>query len=251
MDFSNSVIETIKHQLREYGYPIQPFQVDVDDYQDFFSKAGYAHRYPHYYSNNLLEKSLEHYLAAKMLKLTSQDIYIDIASESSPVPEIYHRLYGAITYRQDIVYPPGLNGDMIGGDAASIPVPDGFASKMGLHCSLEHFEGDADIRFFLEAKRVLIPGGKICVVPLYLYKEYSIVTDPEIATTQNVNFEPDATLRCVDGWGNRYGRFYNPMHFVNRILKNLDTTKVTIYHINNSKNVDPSCYALFALLVEI
>ena len=69
-----------------------------------------------------------------------------------------------------------MHDHKIGGDAASLPVPDGFATKMALHCSLEHFESDSDIRFFQEAHRVLSPGGKLVVVPLYLTERYFILT---------------------------------------------------------------------------
>lgn len=47
-------------------------------------------------------------------------IYIDIANASCPTPEIYHKLYGCKVYRQDLVFPEGIHGNAIGGDAGSI-----------------------------------------------------------------------------------------------------------------------------------
>src|SRR5262249_19042301 len=147
--------------------------------------------FPHYYPTNLPEKSLEHYIATQLLQLNAQDVYIDIASEHSPVPDIYRRLFAATAYRQDLAYPPGLHADKIGGDAAHMPLPEAFATKMALHCSFEHFEGDSDIGFIRETARVLRPGGAACIVPLYLFEEYAIQIDPVIALPAGVVFDDD------------------------------------------------------------
>jgi len=48
---------------------------------------------------------------------------------------------------------------------------------MSLHNSLEHFEGRSDIKFFKEAQRLLRPGGKLLVVPLFIGDTYSTVND--------------------------------------------------------------------------
>lgn len=131
-----------------------------------------------------------------------------------------------------------------------MPVPDEFASKMALHCSLEHFEGDADTRFFQEAIRVLKPGGKVCVVPFYVFEKYSVLTDPNIVMTQKVEFDQDAVVYCMEGWGNRHGRFYAPRHFVGRIAAATTNRKIEIFQIMNAHDIDPSCYARYALLIE-
>ncbi len=92
-------------------------EVDVADYRTYFAGARYLEAFPDYYAFNRTEKSLEHYLAAKLLELGKRDVYIDVASEHSPAPDIYRRLFGVTAYRQDLTYPPGLAGDRIGGDA--------------------------------------------------------------------------------------------------------------------------------------
>lgn len=250
MDFSTEVMDRISSKLEELGYPVIPLQIDPEEYRAYFAEADYKGKYPEYYSFNLPEKSLEHFLAAKMLNLNSQDIYIDIASEHSPVPEIYSRLFGVKAYRQDLAYREGLHGDTIGGDAANMPVPNGFATKMALHCSLEHFEGDADTRFFKETRRVLSSGGKLYIVPFYVFEEYSTITDPKVAVAEKVSFDSDAVVYCVEGWGNRHGRYYDPQHFVDRLASVLNGCKITLYRILNAQEVDPTCYARFAMVIE-
>jgi SAM-dependent methyltransferase len=221
----------------------------VADYRRYFAAARYLEEYPDYYSFNRPEKSLEHYLAMKLLALQTDDVYIDVASEHSPAPDIYHRLFGVTAYRQDLSYRAGLHRDRIGGDAARMPVPDGFATKMALHCSFEHFEGESDIGFIRETWRVLRPGGAVCMVPLYLFEEYAVQTDPTIAVPARVAFEADATVYCARGWGNRHGRFYDPEHLVSRVAGNAAGMGLEIYRITSAEVVDPSCYVRFAMVI--
>jgi len=234
---------------RSLGLPVEDFLIDVPAYRDYFYQARYMEDSPDYYPTNLPEKSLEHYLAAQFLCLCAEDVYIDIAGEHSPVPEIYHRLFGARCYRQDLSYPAGIHGDRIGGDAACMPIPAGFASKLALHCSFEHFEGEADIRFLREVERVLRPGGIACFVPLYLAEEYAIQTDPVVAVSKHVEFEQGVILHCAQGWGNRHARFYDPPQLCARVIRHLGHLKMTLYRITNATSVDPSCYVRFAMVV--
>src|SRR5262245_40410405 len=150
IDYALGADDRIVSRLKASGFEVVDYEIDSGDYRHYFAAARYSEDYPHYYPGCIFEKSLEHYLAARLLGLKSDDVYIDVASEHSPVPEIYSRLFGARTYKQDLACPPGLKGRTIGGNAASMPVPDGFASKMALHCSFEHFEGASDIGFVIE-----------------------------------------------------------------------------------------------------
>lgn len=247
--YTHGAEDRISQRLRSLGFNVCDLEIDVQDYQRYLAKAHYAEEFPQYYPFNRHEKSLEHYLAAKLLQLGSQDVYIDVASEHSPAPNIYRRLFGVEAYRQDLAYPTGFHKGIIGGDAANMPIPDEFATKMALHCSFEHFEGDSDIRFIKEAARVLRPGGTVCVVPLYLSEEYAIQTDPAVAVPAGVVFESDAVLYCAQGWQNRHGRFYDPIHLVTRIVRNLGPLTIEIYRITNAQSVDLSCYAHFAMLI--
>jgi len=248
-NYTPLVVETIVADLARRGFPVEEIAIDPAAYRAYFAAAGYAERYPDYYSFNLPEKSLEHFVAAKLLDLGSADVYIDIASEHSPVPEIYARLFGCVSYRQDLAYPEGLHGDRIGGDAAAMPVPDGFATKMALHCSFEHFEGDADVRFVREIKRVLRPGGRVCFAPLYLCDRYGVLTDPAVAVAEQVSFEPDALVYCKPGWANRHGRMYDAAHLESRIRANLAGMQLKLYRIVNATEIDPSCYLQFAAVI--
>jgi hypothetical protein len=233
------------------------FRIDLDEFRQYLEKAQYS-RFPNYYGGgkgeNFVEKSLEHYLAAKTLQISKNDVYIDVASSNSPAAEVYSKLFGCKTYRQDLVFTRGIHGNTIGGNACSMPVTDGFATKMALHCSFEHFENDSDIRFIKEADRILRKGGKLCIVPLYLFESYMIITNPANLSRkermgEGALFDLDATLFCIKGLDLRHGRFYDVSHLITRIIENSDLRPI-IYVIQNEKEVDSTCYAKFIALFE-
>lgn len=244
--------EIIIEELKKKDFNVIDFKINVLNYRQYVNNAEY-HEIQSSYGiggkrNVFGEKSLEHYLAAKLLNLSKNDVYIDIANAYSPVPEIYRKLYGCKVYSQDLVFKKGIHGNTIGGDAGNMPVTNGFATSMALHCSFEHFEQDADIRFIKEASRVLTRGGKLCILPLYFSEKYAIQTDPSMLPKGNPFFESDAILYCAKGYGNRHGRFYDIPHFITRVVNNLNDLKLTIYVVQNEKEVDSSCYVKFIAL---
>lgn len=237
-------IQKIVKDLRSNSFDVKEYKINVAEYKKYLIDAHYQ-TYEYYTGNNqknFTEKSLEHFIALKLLGLSKNDVYIDIANCDSPTPDIYNSLTGCTVYKQDLEFPKGVHGNVIGGDAGNLPVSDGFASKMALHCSFEHFEGDADIRFIREAGRVLQSGGKVCILPFYLSNKYAIQNDPAWAL---IDIEKDATCYCAKGYRTRHGRFYDVPHLISRIKNNLGELKLTIYVVQNEKDVDPSCYVKF------
>jgi SAM-dependent methyltransferase len=248
------VINEVRTSFKEAGIPVKELKINLEDYHKWIEKANYppqCYKDADYGRHVFSQKSLEHYIACKMLDIKKGDVYIDIAAALSPLTDMLPRLYGCQAYRQDLIYPPGINGNVIGGDAAALPVPDEFIDHMAMHCSFEHFENGSDFEFIKEANRVLKPGGKLCIVPLYMYTEYAIQTDmKEWPWLDRPHFERDAVLFLADGFANRYGRFYDVKHFVKRIGKNLDKLKLSIYIITNEKEVHPTVSTKFVALFE-
>lgn len=248
--YNPQVIEKITQDLKNNDFSVKHIRIDTAEYKQYMNYAQYKN-YPYYCnggkSSIFVEKSLEHFLALKFLDLNSDDVYIDIANSNSPVPEIYKSLRDCKTYRQDLRFPLGVNGNVIGGDAGNLPLTDGFVTKMALHCSFEHFENDSDIRFIKEANRVLKRGGKVCILPLYLFDKYAIQTDPACAL---LDIEKDVVCYCARGYSNRHARFYDVPHLISRIRDNLGDLKLTIYIVQNEKDIDSACYIKFIGLFE-
>ena len=252
---NNRIHEFIEGELKKQNFDLINLKIDVNDYKNWKQKAQYKKMWFYYFryglGKNIAEKSLEHYLAAKLLDLSKTDVYVDVASGGSPAAEIYQRVYGCKSYMQDLMFPRGISQNVIGGNACNMPVRDGFASKMALHCSFEHFEGNSDIEFIREANRVLKRGGRLCVVPLYLFPKYAIQTDPTVLPMGAFQFDKDPILFCSKKyWGKRHGRFYDVPHFISRIVNNQGRLRLTLYKVQNEKQIDPSCYVKFIALFE-
>ena len=182
--------------LEAAGLAVERRSVEPEHYRTWLVQADYS-RHPLYLDGGRApgfpEKGLEHFVAAGLLGLRAGQVCIDVASQHSPAPEIYERLHGAVVYTQDLVYRPGVHGRRIGGSASELPLPSGFADAMVLHNAFEHFEGDADTAFIREAARVLKPGGRLCILPLFLFTEHAIQTDP--AALSGTRTQPD-TVRA-------------------------------------------------------
>jgi hypothetical protein len=249
---AESAAEQIVRDLKGSGFRVADLTVDVADYKRYVERAQLYRRKEFYVGlngPNFPEKSLEHYVAATLLELGPADTYIDVASQDSPAPLVYRQLFACTTYRQDLSFPPGVHGGTIGSDAAAMPVPDGFATKMGLHCSFEHFEGDCDTRFVREASRILRPDGRVCIAPLYLCSHYAIQTDPGVLPAGGVEFDPEAVLYCKKGYRNRHGRYYDARHLARRVAAALGALDLQIYCVTNPREVHPSCYLKFVALL--
>jgi hypothetical protein len=133
IDLKPYVDEILKH-IQSTGVATTDLQSILADFAAYFWHAEYALRYPVYYRGYLPEKAFEYYLAMQLLRPGADDVFIDIASEGSPLPEIATRLYECRSYAQDIMYDKGIHGSRIGGNASRMSVPTGFPTKACLTC---------------------------------------------------------------------------------------------------------------------
>jgi hypothetical protein len=241
------VCTRIEDALFELSIVPRPMVIDVAKYSDYVSSAGYD---PHYYPVVFKEKSAEHFLSLEALEMDSHSVFVDIAAEHSPLGAIATQRHGCTAFAQDIMFEPGVHGNRIGGDACAMPVGDGFFTHACLTCSLEHFEEDADTRLFRELARVIRPGGRVVVVPLYLFTSPAVLTDPRWSLSGKVAFDSDATVYCSDGWGNRHGRYYSAHTLWQRLIDPTPEFRFVVYRLLDHDLLDPSVYARWLLVAE-
>lgn len=250
--------EQVWRQLKSLpDVTLKEFAVDPARYRDYVKQANYEEFDPYYRGGNSgreshrAEKLLQHFLSLELLNISPQDIYVDIASNTSPMYQIVNRIYGVSTYSLDLDFPTGINGSFIGANAGDIPVPDNFFSKMTLHCSFEHFANGSDIAFIRECNRVLRPGGRVCIVPLYILPDYCIRIDPTLESDISVSDTEGARKAYVRDYRAQYGRFYDVAHFQSRILENLGSLTATVYRIRDLDLLnEPELYSELALVIE-
>ncbi|OBZ34279.1 class I SAM-dependent methyltransferase [Methanohalophilus sp. DAL1] len=241
-------ISDILNDLKVLGIPISKYEINPAEYLQYLNKAEYKIRYPEYYIDNFYEKTLKHFLCYSLIDLQAHDNFIDIASEHSPVAEIFNKLFDCNSYSQDIMYKSGIHANRIGSDASNIPVPDNFFNGAIATCSIEHFENDSDIQFMKEMERVLSPGSQIVIVPLYLYSKESCQTDPTYSVPENVKFDEDVEIYCAENWGNRHGRFYSPKSLFQRLIEPNKNMNFKVYLLDNPEQIDKSIYCRFILV---
>ncbi|GEM_PF-2151247 len=196
------------------------------------------------------EKILEYFLTLGALSLNGSHVYIDVASCLSLFPNYVGEITGAEVIRQDLLYKPGLHTvefprvfskgvyrktltmACLGGDACAMPLPDSCADAIALHCSFEHFEGNADRHFAREALRLLRPGGRLLIIPFYCGNQFQ-----EFVKSENAP-------------GCQFHRFYDPPTFTSRVLSALPGPfHVEMRYYRNVAECDPSFYCHYSVCI--
>ena len=87
---------------------------------------------------------------------------------------------------------------------------------------------------------------RLCILPLFLYTEYAIQTDPAALTGTWPPFDAGARLWCARGWRDRHGRFYDAARLRSRLLANAAAFEVRLLEYTDAAAVDPACHLRFA-----
>ena len=185
----------IRYELSSRKIEVAPFTVDTDQFHGWLRKTAFPKSYIDSLEGVFLEKALEYYVGQELLDLRKNDVLIDVAAGQSPWVKMVQRHIGCKAYSLDLAYEAGIHDERIGADATAIPLPDGSVTKMGLHCSYETFEGRSDINFLKEAERVLTPGGKMVILPLYLHNSFFVDSSPW-ADRRDIDY--DGALKGVE-----------------------------------------------------
>jgi SAM-dependent methyltransferase len=235
---SKTNIPDLVERFETLGIPVRKTVIDITSFELWMKK--YPELLKHYtdYGDVRIEKILEHYLTSNYLEVDKTTTYIDIAAAGSPFSNMLDKEYGGggggQNYCQDLIFKKGIHGNKIGGDAGELSLPENFVDIMALHCAYECFQGDADIRFIKEAARVLKPGGRVGIIPLYVDDVYFAKTGPRY-DKRKVSVEPEARWIWRDDKFDKepFSRHYSPESFKNRIIDNLQSMTAEIIYFSN------------------
>lgn len=259
VDISKSAQDQIESTLRAAGVSIE--ELDVSSWLPAFQAFRHLKEYEGEYRNYagsmehcLLEKALEHFLSLMLIRPRAGMTGIDIGSCKSILPGLARRIYGVRYLEQDLDYPPGVNGDRIGSSADAIPLPDATVDFMTLHCTFEHFEGNADIGFVQECARLLRPRGCVVILPLYLNASLCNITgETNPGRRRSIGWDTDAAHYCViPEWRNRFGRHYSPDALIKRVLQTAVASGLhpRLLKIVNWESVNPDLWLRWAMVLE-
>ena len=240
--------DRIRSDLISAGLHVVDYRADAADFQAWLDQTDFGQAYRDTYAHLFREKAFEHYLGAKLLQLSPDDVFIDVAAAKSPWYTMVPQLYDCPqSYCLDLDYPPGIHGQQIGADATATPLPDGFASKIALHCAYETFEGSADAQLPAEAHRLLRPGGRMVILPLYLHNSYFVDVGP-YADRRGLDYQGAARVWREDIKGLRFSRKYSVQALADRVVRNLNGLQLRIFFIENVSDAVPNGYCGFAAL---
>lgn len=244
----------IERELRKTGINVQDYSPPPSGFSAF-KAAGY---FPADYHGGIQsgvweEKLLEHWIAAEMLNLFKYgkgDIYIDVAACGSPWAQVLRARHQIQTYAIDLEVP--LAFSMLDfyreENATKTNFPNSSVRGMSLQCAFEMFLSSDDVDFIVEIKRILKPGGKVVILPLYMHTHYCAYSTPDFFGKGYS--DTDATEYVQMGaWGVPSSRKYNAKTLKERLLNSIEREglEYEIYALRNKEELGEGIYCHFIL----
>jgi len=230
---------SIKEELLNLGVPVQEAEVDISDFERWLETFTEIRKHYAFGGHVAVEKCLQHYLVFRYLRISADDVYIDVGAQGSPWAAALNRR-GIRSYRLDLSYRGGIHGLDIGADAGDTKLPEGFASVLSAQDAFENFVGeDTDVRFVREAARVLNQKGRYAIVPLYVDTTYFITVSPYL-DLRDVAIDHTAKRVWRDDKYQSvpFSRHYSPAAFKNRIFSNISETMAgKVFYFRNLPDV--------------
>jgi SAM-dependent methyltransferase len=245
-------LEKIEAELIANAICLEDYRVDPADVKQFFADFHFGPRF--YGGKGILytEKVLEHFIAfqlgVKRMPIGGQ--YLDIASCNSP----WAMILRSKGYRADALdLEPSLEFSHLPYyhvmDATQMTLPDSSVDCASLQCALEMFIQDADIRLIGELRRILKPGGRVIIVPLYLHRRYCGYCTPEYWRCKQYH-DPDAKLYVSRrGFGVPFSRKYDVAQLKRRLIDPIQNNGMSysLHALRNGPVIDPAIYCHFIL----
>lgn len=233
---SDDELAQIEVGFRQLGMPCDDLYLDPAEFEEFVRRF----RFPSDYHGGVdggvyAEKLLEHFVAWKLLSLGHSDAgrYVDVAACSSPWAKLLretgvdayaidleiHAAHSALPYyRQE--------------DATHSTFANGTINGASLQCAFEMFVGDQDRELIAELARILAPGGRAVIAPLYAHTQPCYYQTPEFFGTPIGDVGAAAYIRR-DTWGVPASRKYSP-----------ETLRGRVWDVASDHGLQPKLMAL-------
>lgn len=249
--------------LEKNGWKNQSIYIPPEEFNAWLNKVDFENRFPIFLqecgppkqsTSNLIRKQFEYFLSYKLSDLNEFSKVIDVAAAQAPFQRLLRDIFGVQeSWRQDWNYRTNILNKTLGGNASSLEVDDESFDSLFLHNSWEHFEGESDFEFLKEASRVLKPGGKVFITPLFFGIEGFVTTSPEIwtnkyqATSEPPKFREQIPVFIDNTIEQRYSQRHSA-ELLLRHFKDLAQLSPKIISIKNAKEFEG--FHPFALVIE-
>jgi len=203
------------------------------------------------------EKLLEHWICSERLGVMHygpRDIYVDIAAAGSPWAQALRERKNISAYAIDLceIGKAYRHLDYYRVEnATATTFADGSVSGASLHCAYEMFVGQDDTKLIKELARILKPGGKVVILPLYMHTHYCAYSTPEYFGKGYSDPIAKEYVR-LDCSGVPSSRKYDPLKLKERVLEPILAAglRYKLSVLGNKNKFGQGIYCHFILEIE-
>ena len=219
-----SELASIEADLADLGIAVGDYRADPAKFRTFQAAGHFPTDYHGGVDGPVWdEKLLEHFIAAELLELFrygADDVYVDVAAATSPWVHGLRSQVGLRAYAIDLIAIPAAYRNLPyyrQENATQTQFETASVKGASLHCAFEMFAGQDDMQFVREAARILAPGGKVVIVPLYMHTDFCAYSSPDFWGKGWVDQGAKEYVRN-DAYGIRASRKYDAQRLKERVL---------------------------------
>lgn len=203
------------------------------------------------------EKLLEHWISSERLgvmRYGPQDIYVDVAAAGSPWAHALRERKKINAFAIDLceIGKAYRHLDYYRVEnATATTFADGSISGASLHCAYEMFMDHDDTKLIKELARILKPGGKAVILPLYMHTHYCAYSTPEYFGKGYSDPVAREYVR-LDCSGVPSSRKYDPLTLKERVLDPIVAAGLSykLSVLRNKSEFGEGIYCHFVLEIE-
>ncbi|MEB3147579.1 MAG: methyltransferase domain-containing protein [Sphaerospermopsis sp.] len=248
-------LRQIENDLINLGIEFLDYRPNPEDFVNFKSSGYFPSNYHGGIDGGVWdEKILEHYIAFDLLGLEHyqpDDIYVDVAAASSPWAKTLRDKFGVSSFAIDLNQ-VGENYKNLSyyriENATATTFKTNSVKGVSLQCAYEMFINNDDINFIHEVARILKPGGKVVISPLYMHTHYCAYSTPEYYGKGYSDIEAKEYVR-LDCSGVPSSRKYDAFQLNKRLLIKLKNCNMEykLYALRNKSELGQNVYCHFIL----
>jgi|GEM_PF-3501579 len=136
-----------------------------------------------------------------------------------------------LSIREAVRKRSGPSVEYLESSLSKIPLPDESIDAISAHHAFEHFQGSADHDFIDEVQRILKPGGKAVIVPLFVSRSALEMTNRH--DFDNWSIDPGRRVVDIEATlpgklSGNFARIYDSVTFDTRVLSRIDGAKFEV-----------------------